>query len=729
MQNLQLKIAGQWIALPQDFTLSIEQSSPLFNEQGTFSLPFEVPLEPNRHVFRNLADPFGDINLRDINGLDAELWWGGIMLYRGKTETEEETEIADVIPLSFISGNSDFLSRIEGMNAREVPLDREIVIGWALTRTDAFTWSTGGQESVTVNLPSLLLPTDFFTKSTRFNVTDPYPTATFCNARVCTQGTNENGDPDGYQVMPADRDASGICFYLMYWVDLLFGHLGIPLEKQNIDSVEDINRVAFFTTRFTGDFKGEEMPIEYLGYLRDKSVFGPDFDFWYKNYGWNVRIDAAYFPFKYRFVYANSESFPDVDAKNIIDDLQNAFGIRFLFDLYGNSMKMYYVKDVMTSDEVVTLPADILGVTLTRTRPKKIKISYGQDDDTAFNYDDYSNVVLFDNYEKILKAGIKNNDTTCKIDKMTGNAYRVKVDEETGLGAALFEVGGFRDFEVGESISDDETENISINFTPVIVNDTYNGGASESRYGSIFGNPAGYVDDGGTQIDSTQELSVLADVEYRKTDGMGVRERIDVSRYLSKKTGAMVDESEIGMRANSYEVYDATSGNERPLKTYDAGYALGIMRGGGNDAGVEYPNINYDGEGNDTWVQVATGSNFTSDSCDNFARFFDYNGTEAGGADQAGRFSLKLVAGKPGQPIGSAYEDRGLVAKFTSEYYYFLAHKKTLTLEVDMSISDIIHVDFLKRVKIGEYVGFINKISYLLTMERVTQIEVELFML
>lgn len=86
MTGIQIKINGKWAYLPDDFSLSLEQTSPVFNDQGTFSFPFEIPLEPNREIFQNIADPYGDIYLNDIDKMPAEIWFMGVMLYRGKIE-------------------------------------------------------------------------------------------------------------------------------------------------------------------------------------------------------------------------------------------------------------------------------------------------------------------------------------------------------------------------------------------------------------------------------------------------------------------------------------------------------------------------------------------------------------------------------------------------------------------------------------------------------------------
>ena len=60
---------------------------------------------------------------------------------------------------------------------------------------------------------------------------------------------------------------------------------------------------------------------------------------------------------------------------------------------------------------------------------------------------------------EILQQGQASNDTTCYQDKLTGNSYRIKVDKNTGGNPSLFEVGGFRDYLIGgTSTEEDEDE-------------------------------------------------------------------------------------------------------------------------------------------------------------------------------------------------------------------------------------------------------------------------------
>lgn len=720
MTGPQLKINGEWIALPEDFSLSLEQSNPLFNDQGTFSFPFEVPLEPNRHVFKNLADPFGHIDLKAVNGLDAELWFGGIMLYKGKTETEQEVEISDSVPITFVSGNSDFKSRIEGMNARDVPLDREIKLGYVVQRAEGVaTDSYGNKISVTRNLPPFMMM-----NFTEYNISDPYPLKPYCNVRVCTQGVNSEGDKAGYQILPAKRPFSGVCFYVMYLLDCLFKHLGISFEKDGIEDVEDLNRLAFFSTKCKVEYKGDFHEIQ-LSEIKENNFIGNDFTLNVHRSitdgrlgKWNLTTNQ--FTYYGRNVFATNENYPDVSIEDVISDLETAFGIRMLFDGESNRMRMILLNNVFRDNSVVEHSTTILSLDLSLYKPKNIRLTYGNENDTAFNYDEYSNVKLFNEYGDILSKGITNYDIECKIDRKTGNAYRIKVNKDTGLGATLMEVGGFRDY-VEENNGDDE-ETLSIKFSPVISNDVAGGGPTRRLY-SVQRIP----DTSESKIPS-QEFAVFADVELTIGEMYDKKEIYYRSSYSSGRPAEGYETGYYYLKGKCYELFDTETSDESPTQSYDAGYTLGIMRGPGSDAGLEFES-DYDNEGNDSFSIVASEYAFSSDTCDNYGRFFDYNGTLPGGVKMPGTFSLKLVAGKPGFPIDSEYADRGLVSQFLSEYLYFLAHRKLVTLSVKMSISEIIHIDFLKRHRIGEFVGFINKVSYSLDGSGVNDVEIEMFIL
>lgn len=416
------------------------------------------------------------------------------------------------------------------------------------------------------------------------------------------------------------------------------------------------------------------------------------------------------FSYKARNVYATNENIPDVSMEDLIDDLQNAFGVRFLYDSAKNTMDVIYIKDILKSNEISILDVEIVGMQLKKSKEKTIRFTYGQEDDITFNYDDYSNVKEKNNYLEILQQGQASNDTTCYQDKLTGNSYRIKVDKNTGGNPSLFEVGGFRDYLIGGTSTEEDEDEISINFSPVMINDVNGSTVVEEAFSGKQGEQI-------LAVFADQEL--LSERKVEKSLIPFITGFLDYSKMLQYK-------HEITLSYLSDENYDTESAEESPMRTYDAGYCLGIMRGPGSESGIDYTE-NYDGEGNDSWVHTVANSAFTADSCDNFGRFFDYNGTEQGGVDQSGRFSLKLVAGKDKYPASQAYQDRGLVSKFLSEYLYFLYNRKTVILTVRMTISQIAGLDMLKRYQIGNYVGFINKLSYSIDRSGITEVTIELY--
>ena len=101
------------------------------------------------------------------------------------------------------------------------------------------------------------------------NVSDPYPIKPYCNARIAymQHGLKEDGTTDDslpklsdktgdaaedhwpYWVLDANRPQSGICFYVLYFLECLFTHLEVDYDLSALTSIEDFNRLVFFTTK------------------------------------------------------------------------------------------------------------------------------------------------------------------------------------------------------------------------------------------------------------------------------------------------------------------------------------------------------------------------------------------------------------------------------------------------------------------------------------------------
>lgn len=571
MKGIQIKINGVWIYLDEDFSISLEQSNPLFNDQGTFSFPFEIPLEPNREIFKNIADPFGDINLKDIDRMPAEIWVDGVMLYKGIIETDDEVEFEDTLPVTFLSGNSDFKERIEDLNARDIPLDREIKLGYKVVSasTQYLNQFLDQYVFITVYLG------DGVMNYTESNESSPYPIKPYCNVRVCTPN-----DAGYYNILEAKRPYSGVCFYVLYLLDCLLKHLNVSVGKNDLKNVEDMCRLAFFSTQCHTEAKGDEFSLSWNDIMMSNfmgSSFSLHYDLKFQpSPGINsyVKLNTFLtqdFTYKAQYLYATNKNFPDLEIKDLFEDLENAFGVRFLYDSNRNSIDLIYIKDILSSNETEILDVEIVEVQLKKYKEKTIRISYGQDDNTTFNYDDYSNVKVMNNYLEILQQGQASYDTTCYQDSTTGNSYRIKVDEDTGGNPSLFEVGGFRDYVIGGTSTEDEEDEISINFTPVMINDV---------------NGSQVVQEAMQGKEGNQVLAVFADEEL--LSDRNLTRSLIPSLFGVSPSVMLRYKHEITLSYLSDENYDTESSDESPMRTYDAGFCLGIMRGPGNEAGIDY---------------------------------------------------------------------------------------------------------------------------------------------
>lgn len=109
------------------------------------------------------------------------------------------------------------------------------------------------------------------------NVSQPYPIKPFCNARICYKhyALDENGETSSEVVkvplqsdvktqfedhgkiwaLEANRPQSGICFYVLFFLDCLFENLGVSFDKSALMQVGDFQRLCFFTTRCAYDTK------------------------------------------------------------------------------------------------------------------------------------------------------------------------------------------------------------------------------------------------------------------------------------------------------------------------------------------------------------------------------------------------------------------------------------------------------------------------------------------
>lgn len=693
MDRIGLKIKDTWCILPADISISIEEQSPIFSDSGAFSYPIELNVNDNRELFKNLDSVDGLIHTSELDGLSFELYYDGMLILYGITEMDDDTDVEETVSINLVSGNGDFQSKIDGMQATDVPLLNKIFLGYSYPEV----YMTVGEATLTLGLDE-----DALMEYTQVNVSDPYPLKPYCNVRICAASpTNKEGNP--YIEYEADRPWSGVCFYVSYFLDCLFHYLNYIVKENNLSKIEDMNRLAFFTTKCEFEY-GNETRVSKItsskDYLKDVEILGRN------------SLETAQISILKKEIYATNKNFPNTDVSSIINSLFSAFGIKIIADTNENTIRIIYMKDIFQDNTIINLTENVSGEKITYSKFDAVSISYsGDDKDTSFNYSDYSSVKIITDYMELIK-NISAFDKTCYIDKITGNKYRIKIDskadsegDEVNYNPSLFEVGQFNPYMIGNSTAKEKKE-ISIDFNPVIGNDI-------NFYKEV------------TASIREQRMAVYIDAEMKDTE-----EKIVVLYPSNLSILQVLFRGSIIMKYLKYINYDIESHIESPLRTFDSGFTLGVMRGAGSKSKIDIFKENYDGNGNDAWVTVISDYAFTSDTIDAYGNRYDYNGAEPGGADEEGRISLKLhIDTKPEWSIDETAAKRGLADKYMSEYLYFLKNRKTISMDIDMTLSRIISLDWMKKHSVGGTIGYLKSKKYTLTNSRVTNQRIELYTL
>lgn len=757
--KLSVEINGKELNLPSDFSIDMEDVNPYFNDNESFSYEVPVSIDDNREVFKNVDDVQSDKRLVELENASMRLRINGMPFRSGKLQTSEDTEISDQISISMVSAIKTLTDMIGDKNCQDIPVKDRIQIGEMIGNVqvecefrytyyqksggkDGFlSWSSteisgeGGPEytSNKIELQALgfsfpgICRTSFgeiankkdgkpvVTKSF-INVSDEYPYSQYCNARVCythykknmdgtsgdTVSTSDTYDP--YYILEADRMQSGICFYVLYFLDCLFDALGLIYDNKDLLSVGDMKRLCFFTThckydverkypdKSDYDFQDIALINNWLSSRNTKGSISTSYEQTKKlesvtingktyNIGDELpnglgKLNEAGFTIQdpnisvkanIMNMYANSRNFPDDSVSTVVDSLWASFGIRFLVDYDKASVKAVFIRDLFRdTSEPVVLKCEIIDnpvklnekITGVRMRysaesdndEKKYNITSGSTDyDTNYDYVDYSQVNTSLDYLAIIKKQ-SSSDKTCYVDLNTGNRYRIKVNADaenvSELKPAIFEVGGFTGVEIGDCSAENEDYIIELisDFEPIIPNDV--NGKKEKQIGSSKTSTL-YSDNPSIPDEyKTIQVSNVNATDREQILAMYVDEDMwheNIPMTIQNAIGSDHADFYLNENLTTDEAYDVTSSEDgnSPLQTIDWGLAIGVMRGGGSDATIQTYDWNYDGHGNSKWRTVAGKYAMSSDSMDNWGSQYDYNGTQTGIGDDE-RFSLKI---------------------------------------------------------------------------------------
>lgn len=717
--SLEFNIEGRWVAalLDEDTSLSIEMENPLFNTEaaGSFSYPFTLNVEKNAHIFPTVESMRGKRIYKTIDKAPFRLYLDGLIMLEGIVNLEDEIEVEEeeegkLLEIFLVSGNKELLDMVEGINANEVPVKDRIPVGTEFRKIEA----VKGDADIVVHMETAL-PPEVFTLNRYYenldgtgelvnptNVSKPYPFP-YCNVMVAAQAREKK---DGqyrtireYEIFDADRPNSGVCFYILYFLDCLFAMLHITYDGQRLLDIEDMKRLAFFTTKCHCD--AVPTAQKYTSTTKRFEAFMELFDELKVEWGRMLKVNEMAVTAWRK--YANGKNFPEVEVKNILQDIQNAFGIRFIYHSDMKKCEAVLVEDVMKQKQVERSGALVRAAVKKEYRVKGVKMTYGDSEDTMYNYDPAdsgSRVVMKKDYREIVnKKGSRDKNTY--YSKQTGNMYRIKVDEDANtekeLYPSLMEVGAFADAWMGDISDTDAIKEIAIGFKPVINNiieyiKTNEGVVTTGLKSAITSSSK-------TQKEAASKCPVFLDIELEEPETYTIKEvknaegfiaynenfdfwveykaRFGFTQAYAEATRKYNYNSDLAW-AQSWRTEGLPNAplarfTESPINAYDAGYCIGIMRGAGSGGGADIVNENYDGNGNAKWAYTPKGYAFTADSINHEGMTYDYD-SGIGGADLSQRISLKLRAEKVKSFLDRVTEDGTAEVGTVEEAAYWLGY-------------------------------------------------------
>lgn len=127
--RLAITIGDEYLNLPKDFAIDIEDVNPLFNDGDSFSYETTVALETNRHIFKNVDDVQSDKRLVDLENTDMTIYVEGNAFRNGKVQTSEDEELKDDITIAMVSNIRTFSDMIGSLDCPEIPVKDKIQIG------------------------------------------------------------------------------------------------------------------------------------------------------------------------------------------------------------------------------------------------------------------------------------------------------------------------------------------------------------------------------------------------------------------------------------------------------------------------------------------------------------------------------------------------------------------------------------------------------------------------
>ena len=531
--HLTILINDKPVALPDDFSIDIEDQNPVFNDTEMFSYPFSIPLDGNRWLVKNIEDVHAAVKAVNMEHLPTRIHADGIPFRSGTLVMQDDEEITNSLSMNIDASTQSFSELISDLQCRDIPVKDQIIIGEKIgnvrvdiesdpvVKVDVFV--TGGKHKHDhtetheiradhVSVSKVLEPqalgfsypascNEYTSTSTQHYMGDAqklsersYPqnhkvnepviasngnyintaaaygetdgagrSAAYCNARICYKhhGLDDDGktasdvisikdctwtneDLYPYWVLDAKRPQSGICFYVLYFLDCLFAYLGVTFDKEALMEIEDLKHLCFFTTVCsydtiqhphhgtyysetdaeviakkkkageikTGYFKSQDHINSWLESrgcggkinivkaenkdVQELTLHTPEGTTEHIQVGdvrddggkvTGISIDAKISKFNVQAnvlnMVANSGNFPDESVSTVISSLESAFGIKFSYDYEQKKVTAYLTRDVLrkSGDKARTFHANIHSMTPMTEKITGVRMRYSSESD------------------------------------------------------------------------------------------------------------------------------------------------------------------------------------------------------------------------------------------------------------------------------------------------------------------------------------------------------------
>lgn len=531
--HLTILINDKPVALPDDFSIDIEDQNPVFNDTEMFSYPFSIPLDGNRWLVKNIEDVHAAVRAVNMEHLPTRIHADGLPFRSGTLVMQDDEEITNSLSMNIDASTQSFSDLISDLQCRDIPVKDQIIIGEKIgnvrvdiesdpvVKVDVFV--TGGKhkhdktetheiradhvsvskvlepqalgfsypasckeytststqhymgdaqklsersypQNHKVNEPAIADNGNYINTAAAYGETDSAGrAATYCNARICYKhhGLDDDGKTDSgvistkdctwtnedlypYWVLDAKRPQSGICFYVLYFLDCLFDYLGVTFDKDALMEIEDLKHLCFFTTVCaydtiqhphhgtyysekdsevidkkkkageikTGYFKSHEHINSWLESrgcggkinivkaedkdVQELTLHTPEGTTEHIQVGevrddggkvTGISIEAKISTFKVQAnvlnMVANSDNFPDESVSTVISSLESAFGIKFSYDYEQKKVTAYLTRDVLrkSGDKARIFHANIHSMTPMTEKITGVRMRYSAESD------------------------------------------------------------------------------------------------------------------------------------------------------------------------------------------------------------------------------------------------------------------------------------------------------------------------------------------------------------